>query len=58
MYLSRHQEVRKRVGERLDFILATPLIAKEVTDAFIYNEEDTDYLSDHYPVGIDLMYKR
>lgn len=57
MYLSRHQEVRKRVGERLDFILATPLIAKEVTDAFIYNEKDTDYLSDHYPVGIDLCIK-
>lgn len=57
MTLSQHKEVRKRVNERIDFILATPLVANEVTDAFIYNEGDTDYLSDHYPIGIDIVIK-
>lgn len=58
MNLSRHKEIRKQVSERLDFILVTPLVAKEVTDAFIFNGGDTDYLSDHYPVGIDLFIKK
>lgn len=25
-----------------------------VVDAFIYNGPENDYLSDHYPVGVDL----
>lgn len=58
MYLSRHKEVRRKVGERLDYILATPSVAQDVVDAFIWNGEDTDYLSDHYPIGIDLCLEK
>uniref|UniRef100_UPI0029394BC9 endonuclease/exonuclease/phosphatase family protein n=1 Tax=Parabacteroides goldsteinii TaxID=328812 RepID=UPI0029394BC9 len=53
-YLSRHKEVRRKVGERLDYVFAAPSVAQEVVDAFIWNGEDTGYLSDHYPIGIDL----
>lgn len=54
MYLSRNKEVRKRVGERLDYIFVTPALMTKVVDAFIYNGPENDYLSDHYPVGVDL----
>lgn len=36
---------------RLDFILVSPELNQLCTDAFIYNGEATQYLSDHYPVG-------
>lgn len=58
MYLSRNNNVRKLVGERLDYIFVSPTVFKNVVDAFIYNGSETDYLSDHYPVGIDLCIKR
>lgn len=54
MYLSRNKEVRKRIGERLDYIFVTPALMPMVVDAFIYNGPENDYLSDHYPVGVDL----
>lgn len=58
MYLSRNEMRHKRISERLDYIFVTPSIFKDVTDAFVYNKEDNDYLSDHYPVAIDLCVKR
>ena len=54
MSVSKHKEVRKRVGERIDFIFASPLVVQDVVDAFIWNEGGADYLSDHYPIGVDL----
>ena len=30
-------------------------LAEKVVDAFIFNDDDTRYLSDHYPIGIDLL---
>lgn len=58
MYLSRKDTVRKRIGERLDYIFVTPTLVSSVVDAFVYNGEDNDFLSDHYPVGVDLLYKK
>ncbi len=58
MYLSRHKEVRRKIEERIDFILTTPSIAQDVVDAFIWNKGATDYLSDHYPIGVDLVIGR
>lgn len=55
MNQSRHKDVRKRSGERLDYIFVTPSVAKEAVDAFIFNEGETEYLSDHFPIAIDLF---
>lgn len=54
MYISRDEQRRKRISERLDYIFVSPALWKNVTDAYIFNGEDTGFLSDHYPVGIDL----
>lgn len=54
MTQSRHPEVRRRASERLDFIFGSPELESSVVNAFIWNGEDTAYLSDHYPIGIDL----
>lgn len=57
MYLSRNKNVQKLVGERLDYIFVSPSLFKNVVDGFIYNGPENDFLSDHYPVGIDLCVK-
>lgn len=57
MNLPRNKDIRKKVGERLDYIFVTPMVFKNVVDAFIYNDKENDYLSDHYPVGIKLCIK-
>mgnify|MGYP001057907191 CR=1 FL=1 len=36
--------------ERIDYIFVSPGIAPKCTGARVYNEQDTWYLSDHYPV--------
>lgn len=55
MTVSKQESVRKRSSERIDFILLQPDLLEAVSDAFIYNGSDTDYLSDHYPIGVDLV---
>ncbi|MEG1400915.1 endonuclease/exonuclease/phosphatase family protein [Bacteroides sp.] len=55
MYQSRHKKVRAKCEERIDFILTPLKVADKVVDAFIWNEGATDYLSDHYPIGVDLV---
>ena len=57
MYLSKNPEVLARIGERIDYMLISPSLRTSVADAFIYNEGSADYLSDHFPVGIDLCVK-
>lgn len=52
---SQHEEVRKRVGERLDYIFVTPSVAQDIVDGFVYNGSETDYLSDHYPIAIEMV---
>ncbi len=52
---SKHKEVRARHAERLDYIFVSPSLRRQVVDGFIFNGEETDYLSDHYPVAIDLL---
>ena len=56
MTQSENDKVRFRGGERIDFIFATPDLAKKAADGFIWNGESEKYLSDHYPVGIDLLF--
>ncbi len=55
MNVSSHKAVRSKVGERIDFIFVPSKVFSKVVDAFIFNEGNTDYLSDHYPVAVDLF---
>lgn len=48
-------EALRRQQERIDFIFVTDSLRPNCIDAQIYNGSDTDYLSDHYPVGISLF---
>lgn len=57
MTVSRNNDIRKLINERLDYILVSPAVFENVVDACIYHGTETDYLSDHYPVGIDLCVK-
>ena len=45
----------RRQQERIDFIFVTDSLRPNCVDAQIYNGSDTDYLSDHYPVGISMF---
>lgn len=51
-YRKTIQEVIER-QYRLDYIFASPELASNCANAFIANGNDTDYLSDHYPVIAD-----
>lgn len=48
-------EALRRQQERIDFIFVTDSLRPNCVDAQIYNGSDTDYLSDHYPVGISMF---
>ncbi len=52
---SRHPEYRNKTNERLDYLLLSPKVAQLAVDAFIFNEGPTEYLSDHYPIAVDLF---
>ena len=54
MEVSKQKAVHKRTCQRLDYIFVTPDIARDAVDAFIFNEGTTEYLSDHFPIAIDL----
>lgn len=41
--------------ERIDFIFASPKIAPFVVDGYVFNGRETDYISDHYPVCVDIL---
>lgn len=47
---------QKRYGCRLDFIMGNVDVYKHTADSFIFNRDGTDYLSEHYPVAVDLWY--
>lgn len=40
--------------QRIDYIFVSPLLSKNLSSAQIYNKQPNWYLSDHYPVGIEL----
>lgn len=57
MNVSKHKSVRSKIEERIDYIFLPSGMLDKVVDAFIFNEGETEYLSDHYPVGVDLLVK-
>lgn len=46
----------KQLGERLDYILVSPALLPACTNAYIFNGEENEGISDHYPVGVDLAF--
>ena len=48
--------VKKRM-ERIDFLLTSPSINSQVVDGYVFNGPETDYISDHYPIAIDVLVK-
>lgn len=45
----------QQAGERIDYIYVTPKLIDACIDAHVWNGEDTKYLSDHYPIGINMF---
>ncbi len=56
--ISKHKTIRSKVEERIDYIFVPVNILDKVVDAFIYNEGETEYLSDHYPIGVNLLLEK
>ncbi|MCC8142816.1 MAG: hypothetical protein LUD02_05585 [Tannerellaceae bacterium] len=52
---SKREDLHAVSGGRIDYILLSYPLLQKCVDAFIWNGEDTDYLSDHYPVGVDMV---
>ena len=48
--------VQNRV--RIDYILASPALAKYCREATIFNQKETHMLSDHYPILAEFIIKK
>lgn len=55
MTTSKSKYYKKKRSERLDFIFVSQSIVNNVVDGFVFNGEPTGYISDHYPVAIDIL---
>lgn len=55
MNISKHKSARIKIEERIDYIFVSESMLDKVVDAFIYNQGKTKFLSDHFPVGVDLL---
>lgn len=55
VFWDRNKSIMDRKIERIDFILMTTDLENSVHNSFISNRGATDYLSDHYPVTVDLL---
>lgn len=56
LYGWQHGDTRLHgVGERLDYILVSPALVSRCINAHIHNGIETEGISDHYPVSVDLV---
>ena len=56
LYGWQHGDTRLHgIGERLDYILVSPSLVSRCLDARIHNGIDSEGISDHYPVSVDLQ---
>ena len=55
--IPKNLDVRRKTNERLDYIFLSTDLNKALVEAFVWNGEETEYLSDHFPVGVDLLLK-
>lgn len=51
----RNSTEELKQNNRIDYMLVSPNLLKSCVGAMILQDATTDYLSDHYPVGIDMM---
>ena len=56
VYSESVEELVNRL-QRIDYIFLSPLLSKKLINAQVYNKQPTWYLSDHYPVGVELEMK-
>lgn len=55
LYGWQHGDTRLHgIGERLDYILVSPSLVSQCIHAAIHNGIETEGISDHYPVSVDL----
>lgn len=55
LYGWKHDDERiPQIGERLDYILVSPSVLSRCTNASIHNTIETEGISDHYPVSVDI----
>ena len=56
LYGWQHGDTRLHgIGERLDYILVSPSLVSRCLDARIHNGIETEGISDHYPVSVDMV---
>jgi hypothetical protein len=56
LYRWQHGDTRLHgISERLDYILVSPSLVSRCVDAHIHNGIETEGISDHYPVSVDLI---
>lgn len=56
LYGWNHDDERlPQISERLDYILVSPSILSRCTHASIHNTIETEGISDHYPVSVDMQ---
>jgi len=49
------KNVQIQSGERIDYIYCSPALTSSCINAYVWNGDDTRFLSDHYPIGIDML---
>ena len=56
LYRWQHGDTRLHgISERLDYILVSPSLVSRCVDAHIHTGIETEGISDHYPVSVDLI---
>ncbi len=55
VFSAKDMAIHNRDVERIDYIMVTPDIENRVVNAYISNRGAADYLSDHYPVFVELI---
>ena len=55
VFFKTDEELKTRYPNRMDFIFVTLDLETKIIDAAILNRGQTDYISDHYPVSMDII---
>ncbi len=55
VFFKTDKERKTRYPNRMDFILVSLDLEAQIVDAAILNRGQTDYISDHYPISMDIV---
>ncbi|MFI3295400.1 MAG: endonuclease/exonuclease/phosphatase family protein [Rikenellaceae bacterium] len=58
VFSTTEAERTRRYTNRIDFLLIAPNLEEAVYNATIHNHGRADYISDHYPISIDMVLKK